>query len=50
MKIVRTTYLSLGSNQGNKQKTLQDAVDQISEKIGHVTKVSSIYKTKSLGI
>jgi len=49
MKIVRTTYLSLGSNQGNKQKILQDAVDQISEKIGHVTKVSSIYKTKSWG-
>ncbi len=49
MKIVRTTYLSLGSNLGNKQKTLQIAVEQISEKIGHVTKVSSIYKTKALG-
>ncbi len=49
MKIVRTTYLSLGSNLGNKQKTLQIAVEQISEKIGHVTKISSIYKTKALG-
>lgn len=49
MKIVRTTYLSLGSNEGNKQKTLQDAVDQISNDIGHVNKVSSIYQTKSLG-
>ncbi len=49
MKIVRTTYLSLGSNQGNRQKNLQDAVFQISERIGRVTKVSSIYKTKSWG-
>ena len=49
MKIVRTTYLSLGSNQGDKQKNIQAAVYQISEKIGHVTKVSSIYKTRSLG-
>ncbi len=49
MKIVRTTYLSLGSNLGNKQKYLQIAVEKINEKIGHVTKVSSIYKTKSLG-
>jgi 2-amino-4-hydroxy-6-hydroxymethyldihydropteridine diphosphokinase len=49
MKIVRTTYLSLGSNQGDKQKNIQAAVNQISEKVGHVTKVSSIYKTHSLG-
>ena len=49
MKIVRTTYLSLGSNQGDKQQNLQDAVYQINEKVGHVTKVSSIYKTHSWG-
>ena len=49
MKIVRTTYLSLGSNQGNKTKILQTAVNEISEKIGYVNKVSSIYKTKSWG-
>lgn len=49
MKIVRNTYLSLGSNRGNKLKYLQSAVDLISEKVGHVSKVSSIYKTKSWG-
>lgn len=49
MKIVKTTYLSLGSNQGQKLNTLQAATDLISEKIGHVKKVSSIYKTKSWG-
>ncbi|MCF6223698.1 MAG: 2-amino-4-hydroxy-6-hydroxymethyldihydropteridine diphosphokinase [Flavobacteriaceae bacterium] len=49
MKIVRTTYLSLGSNQGDKLITLQKAVDLISQKVGHVKKVSAIYKTKSWG-
>jgi len=49
MKIVRTTYLSLGSNQGQKLNTLQTAVNLISERIGYVKKVSSIYKTKSWG-
>ncbi len=49
MKIVRTTYLSLGSNQGQKLNTLQNTVDLISKKIGHVKKVSSVYKTKSWG-
>ncbi len=49
MKIVRTTYLSLGSNQGQKLNTLQGALNLISERIGHVKKVSSVYKTKSWG-
>ncbi len=49
MKIVRTTYLSLGSNIGEKLQIIQAAVDLISEKVGHVKKVSSIYKSKSWG-
>lgn len=49
MKIVRTTYLSLGSNQGNKLENLQKAIDLIGEKVGAIHKVSSIYKTKSWG-
>ena len=49
MRIVRTTYLSLGSNKGDKLKTLQNTVDFIDEKIGHIKKVSSVYKTKSWG-
>lgn len=49
MKIVRTTYLSLGSNLGNRLLNLQQAVDQISESIGHVIKVSSVYKSSSWG-
>ena len=49
MKIVRTTYLSLGTNQGNKLQNLQDAIDLIGEKVGAIQKISSVYKTKSWG-
>jgi 2-amino-4-hydroxy-6-hydroxymethyldihydropteridine diphosphokinase len=49
VKIVRTTYLSLGSNLGEKLNNLQYAVDLISENIGHIKKVSSVYKTRSWG-
>ena len=49
MKILRTTYLSLGSNIDNKLANLQHAVNLIGQNIGRVTKVSSIYKTKSWG-
>ncbi|MBI9042334.1 2-amino-4-hydroxy-6-hydroxymethyldihydropteridine diphosphokinase [Lutibacter sp.] len=49
MQIVRTTYLSLGSNLGNKAENLQQAVNLIAEKIGKVSKISSVYKTAAWG-
>ena len=49
MQILRTTYLSLGSNQGNKLVNLQEAINSIAEKIGAVTKISAIYKTAAWG-
>ncbi len=49
MKIQRVTYLSLGSNQGNKLKNLQKAIYLIAEKIGPILKISSVYKTPSVG-
>ncbi|MCF6297324.1 MAG: 2-amino-4-hydroxy-6-hydroxymethyldihydropteridine diphosphokinase [Flavobacteriaceae bacterium] len=49
MKIVKTAYLSLGSNTGDKLKTLQNAVDLIDAQIGQVKNISSIYKTESWG-
>ncbi len=49
MKIQRITYLSLGTNQGNKLENLQKAIDNIAQKAGAILKVSSIYKTKSWG-
>ncbi len=49
MKIKHTTYLSLGSNLENKLENLQQALFLIATIIGDVTKVSSVYKTKSWG-
>lgn len=49
MKIQRITYLSLGSNQGNKLENLQKAVHYISDEIGAVKKIASLYKTASWG-
>ncbi len=49
MKIQRITYLSLGTNQGNKLKNLQIAINKIDDKIGAIQKISSVYKTPSWG-
>ncbi|WP_375240968.1 2-amino-4-hydroxy-6-hydroxymethyldihydropteridine diphosphokinase [Polaribacter sp.] len=49
MKIQRITYLSLGTNQGNKLENLQKAINLIGDKIGAIQKISSIYKTASWG-
>ena len=49
MKIQRLTYLSLGSNQGDKLKTLQNAIHDIAESIGAIQNISSVYKTSSWG-
>lgn len=49
MKIQRITYLSLGTNQGNKLLNLQDAINLIAEKVGSVQGISKVYETKSWG-
>jgi 2-amino-4-hydroxy-6-hydroxymethyldihydropteridine diphosphokinase len=49
MHVFRITYLSLGSNLGNKLENLQIATDLIAEKIGIVSKVSRVYKSESWG-
>lgn len=49
MKIQRITYLSLGSNLDNKLENLQNAIQLIHKKIGGIQKISSVYKTPSLG-
>ena len=49
MKIQRLTYLSLGSNKGDKLKTLQNAINDIAENVGAIQKMSSVYKTSSWG-
>ena len=49
MKNLQTTYLSLGTNQGNKLENLQNAINLIADKVGSILKISSVYKTASWG-
>jgi len=49
LSFIQTTYLSLGSNQGDRLDYLQRAVDLISEKTGTVSQISPIYQTASFG-
>ena len=49
MKIQRITYLSLGTNQGNKLENLQKAIDLIDDSVGGIQKISSVYQTPSWG-
>ncbi|QNM87106.1 2-amino-4-hydroxy-6-hydroxymethyldihydropteridine diphosphokinase [Polaribacter pectinis] len=49
MNIKHNTYLSLGTNQGNKFENLQNAINLIANEIGAVQKISSIYSTPAWG-
>jgi 2-amino-4-hydroxy-6-hydroxymethyldihydropteridine diphosphokinase len=47
--MTKTVYLSLGSNLGNREANLRDAVAQL-DKVGHVTAVSSFYETEPVDV
>ncbi|CAM1346176.1 2-amino-4-hydroxy-6-hydroxymethyldihydropteridine diphosphokinase [Tenacibaculum crassostreae] len=49
MKIQRITYISIGTNQGNKLENMQQAINLIADKVGAVLKVASVYETASWG-
>lgn len=49
MKIQRITYLSLGSNLGDRLENLQKAIDVIADKVGMVQQISKVYETASWG-
>lgn len=49
MKIVRDIYLSLGTNQGNKLENLQKTLNLLADSAGVISKISSVYQTKSWG-
>ncbi|MFV0248977.1 MAG: 2-amino-4-hydroxy-6-hydroxymethyldihydropteridine diphosphokinase [Tenacibaculum sp.] len=49
METQHITYLSLGSNIGDKFKNLKSALSLISVKIGSILKVASVYKSPSWG-
>jgi len=49
LKTQHITYLSLGTNEGNKLENLQNAINIISQEIGSILKIASVYKTASWG-
>ncbi|WP_064965662.1 2-amino-4-hydroxy-6-hydroxymethyldihydropteridine diphosphokinase [Tenacibaculum ovolyticum] len=49
MKIQRTTYFSLGTNEGDKLSNLQEAINLIYQEIGVILKIASVYETPSFG-
>ncbi|WP_440880144.1 2-amino-4-hydroxy-6-hydroxymethyldihydropteridine diphosphokinase [Tenacibaculum sp. C7A-26P2] len=49
MKIQRITYLSLGTNKGQKLDNLQSAINMIADRIGSILKIASVYETPSWG-
>ena len=49
MSNVKTIYLSLGSNQGNRLEHLQKAINLIGIRLGAVETISTTYKTDSWG-
>ena len=44
-----TFYIALGSNKGDKFKNLQDAVNLIYTQVGHVLRISKVYKSEAFG-
>lgn len=44
-----SVYIALGSNQGNRLKFLQDAVDLIYRNIGNIKIISEVYNSEALG-
>ncbi len=49
MMALKTAYLSLGSNKGDKLKNLQDAVNEIYQHVGSIKLISKVYQTPSFG-
>ena len=48
--IMRTAYLLIGGNLGNRKENLSKAVSLINEQCGSLTRSSSIYETEAWGI
>lgn len=49
MKIQRITYLSLGSNLGNRVEHLQEAVYKIADEVGAIIAIAPLYKSPAMG-
>lgn len=48
MQEIKTVYIALGSNKGDKFKNLQNAVDAIFNQIGNIISIAKVYQSKAL--
>ena len=46
---MKLTYLSLGSNLGDRQINIQSALDQIDKRAGNIISISKLYENPSFG-
>lgn len=49
MKLLQKIFISIGTNQGDRLKNLQNAIDEIYQRIGNTIAISSVYKTPAWG-
>ena len=49
MNLPQKVYIALGSNQGDKFKHLQDAIDNIHLITGNIINISKVYNSKASG-
>ncbi len=49
MNPLKTFYIALGSNQGNRLELLQFAIDKIHEIVGEIRQISGVYETPAWG-
>jgi len=49
MQEIKTVYIALGSNKGEKFKNLQNAVDAIFTEVGNVVAIAKVFESKALG-
>ncbi|HZJ36498.1 MAG TPA: 2-amino-4-hydroxy-6-hydroxymethyldihydropteridine diphosphokinase, partial [Gillisia sp.] len=49
MNPLKTFYIALGSNQGNRLELLQFAIDKIHANVGEIQQISKVYETPAWG-
>lgn len=49
MKLLQKIFISIGTNQGDRLNNLQNAIDEIYQRIGNTIAISSVYETPAWG-
>ena len=49
MQEIKTVYIALGSNKGDKFKNLQNAIDAVFTEVGSIVSIAKVYQSKAYG-